>query len=184
MHRTLAGPWDRLVTGKGRLLDRLGAIDPALRTRRPGPDLWSVLEILEHVVIVETGIASALMRDPSPHRPRDFSGRWWRYPALRIVLALGVRIRLPVESIAPTGKPGWEELQVRWTEGRERLRPWLNGIDPAILGTPRFKHPIGGWLNVPQGLTFAADHLAHHLPQVERVVDALGAADGAEEPSA
>lgn len=173
MHRSLKGPWDRLVAGKERLLDRIGGVDPALRTRRPGPDRWSVIEVLEHVVIVETGIASALTRDPSPDRPRRFDGRWWRYPALRVVLALGVRIRLPVESIAPTGSAGWEELQTRWTAGRERMRQWLEGVDPVILGTPRFKHPIGGWLDVPQGVTFAGDHLFHHLPQVERVLTSL-----------
>lgn len=173
MHRKLVGPWDRLVAGKERLLGRIAGIDPTIRQRRPDPDRWSVVEVLEHVIIVETGIAGALMREPSPERPRRFTGRWWRYPTLRIVLALGVRIRLPVESIAPTGKAGWEPLQVSWTQGRERLRQWLDGIDPAILGTPRFKHPIVGWLDVPQGLTFAADHLAHHLPQIERVLTSL-----------
>jgi hypothetical protein len=176
MHRSLVGPWDRLVAVQGRLLERIAGIDPALRQRRPGPGRWSIVEVVEHVVIVETGIASALMRDPSPDRPRRFDGRWWRYPALRLVLALGVRIRLPVESIAPTGSAGWEELQVRWSEGRVRLRQWLEGIDPKLLGTPRFKHPIGGWLDVPQGVTFAGDHLAHHIPQVERVLTSLGEA--------
>lgn len=173
MHRSLAGPWGRLVAGKERLLARIDQIDPALRQRRPGPDRWSIVEVLEHVVIVETGIATALARDPSPDRPRRFAGRWWRYPALRVVLSLGVKIRLPVESIAPTGRADQEELLGRWAEGRERLRQWLEGIDPMILGTPRFKHPIGGWLDVPQGVTFAGDHLFHHLPQIERVHTAL-----------
>jgi hypothetical protein len=173
MHRVLVGPWGRLVAGKEKLLGRISRIDPALHQRRPGPDRWSILEVLEHVIIVETGIATALARDPSPERPRRFSGRWWRYPALRVVLAVGMRIRLPVESIAPTGKAGWRELQLRWSEGRERFRLWLEEIDPAILGAPRFKHPIGGWLDVPQGVTFAGDHLSHHLPQVERVLTAI-----------
>ena len=173
MHRSLVGPWGRLVAGKERLLVRIDEIDPALRRRRPGPDRWSIIEVLEHVILVETGIATALARDPSPDRPRRFAGRWWRYPALRVVLALGVRIRLPVESIAPTGSAGQEQLEGRWAEGRERMRTWLERIDPAILGTARFKHPISGWLDVPQGVTFAGDHLYHHLPQVERVLTSL-----------
>ncbi|MDP9143118.1 MAG: DinB family protein [Actinomycetota bacterium] len=173
MHRSLVGPWGRLVAGKGKLLERIAGIDPTPRQRRPGPDRWSIIEVLEHVVIVETGIASALMRDPSPDRPRRFAGRWWRYPALRVVLGLGIRIRLPVESIAPTGNAEWEELQARWTEGRERFRHWLDGVEPPTLATPRFRHPLAGWLDLPQGVTFAGDHLTHHLPQVERVLTAL-----------
>jgi hypothetical protein len=175
MHRRLVGPWDRLVAGKAGVIERIAGIAPELRARRPGPGRWSILEVLEHLVIVETGIASALMREPSPERPRRFEGRWWRYPSLRIVLALGVRIKLPIESIAPTGTAEWEGLQHRWDEGRELLRRWLDEVDPAILATPRFRHPIGGWLDVPQGVTFAGDHLAHHRPQVERVLTSLRA---------
>ncbi len=170
MERHLVGSWGRLVDGKAHLLDRVGRTSAEVRERRPTPESWSFADVVEHVLLVEGGLASALAKAPSPGRPRVMPrGQWFRFIGLRLALKSGVRIKAPVEAIVPTRELPWHALLSRWEAQRRGFEGWLLSVDPAILGDPRFKHPIVGWLTVPQSLTFAADHLDHHLLQVGRL---------------
>lgn len=169
MERHLVGPWRRLVAGKAQILERVGRQSLEARAERPRAGGWSLAEVVEHLVLVEVGLASALAKAPSPQRPRRFGrGQWFRFQGLRIALKWGVRIKAPVESILPTGELPWHALLSRWEEQRRGLEEWLLSVDPGLLQDPRFRHPIVGWLTVPQALIFTADHLEHHYPQIER----------------
>ncbi len=169
MERHLVGPWQRLVAGKTQVLERVGRHSAEARAERPRGGGWSLAEVVEHLVLVEAGVASGLAKAPSSGRPRVVApGRWFRFIALRVALKGRVRIKAPVESVLPTGELPWHALLSRWEEQRRGLEEWLLSIDPGILQGPRFRHPIVGWLTVRQALTFAADHLEHHYPQIER----------------
>ena len=170
MERHLVGPWERLRRGREQVLERVGGREPAVRQWSPGPARWSLADVVEHLVLVEGHLHTALAREPTPARPRVVPrGRILRWFGLRFAMKAGLRIRAPVESILPTRELPWHALLARWEEQRRTWEEWLRASDPAIHGTPRFKHPIVGWLNVPQSLTFAADHLGHHLEQVGRI---------------
>ena len=170
MEPVLEREWVRMDRGKAVMLARLTDLSPAARERRPTEASWSLSEVVEHVVRSEGGMTSALAKDPSPERPRKFPpARRLRMVALRMALLGGIRIRAPVTAILPTRELPWPELLARWDEQREKLRAWLEGAQPAILSTPRFRHPIVGWLDVPQALGFAGDHLKHHLMQLGRI---------------
>lgn len=170
MERHLVGPWERLVQGKVKLLDRVAAKSPELREWRGGPEEWSLADVVEHLELVEQHMLSALAKAPDVTKPRRWS-RWrrLRWLGLRVALKTGVRIKAPVEMILPTRQLQWHALLARWEEQRRAFEEWLRSSDPAIHQRPRFRHPIVGWLNVRQALTFAADHLDHHLQQVARI---------------
>jgi hypothetical protein len=130
--------------------------------------------VVEHLVLVEAGMQTALAKEPIPSRPRVVKpGFFLRWLGLRFALKVGVRIRAPVDAILPTRQLPWHALLARWEEQRRGFEEWLRASDPAIHQTPRFKHPIIGWLNVPGAVTFAADHLEHHLQQIGRIERAL-----------
>lgn len=170
MERHLVGPWQRLVAGKAQVLEWGGRHSAEARAERPRGGGWSLAEVVEHLVLVESGVASALAKAPAPERPRVVApGQWFRFVALRVVLKSRVRIKAPVESVLPTGELPWHALLSRWEEQRRGLEEWLLSVVPGILQDPRFRHPIVGWLTIPQALTFAADHLEHHYHQIERV---------------
>ena len=170
MHRALIGPWERMGKAKDRLLGRVGRFSAEARDARPPGGGWGVLEVVEHIVLVEAGVASALAKAPSPERPRVLGGGgrapFW---AVRLILLGGIRYRVPVEAVRPRGELGWDALLQEWGATRERLGGWLEGAPPEVITAPRFKHPICGWLDVPHALTFLADHLVHHLAQIRRL---------------
>ena len=88
---------------------------------------------------------------------------------MRAVLLWGIRIKAPTPQILPNNEIPWGALLSRWDENRRALEAWLLTVDPEVIRTPRFRHPITGWMDVPQALTFVGDHLDHHLIQISRI---------------
>lgn len=171
MERRLIGPWGRLMKAKEVLLDRVGHLSAGSRDRRPTPESWSITDVVEHLTLVERGLATSLAKAPNPERPRVVPwGQGIRFGLMRAALKAGVRIKAPVIEVLPSRDLPWHALLARWEEQRRELEEWLLSVDPAVLLTPRFRHPIAGWLHVPQALTFAGDHLEHHFGQVERII--------------
>ena len=170
MERHLARPWERLVRGKEQVLACVAMRDPESREWRAGDGEWSLADVVEHLELVEKHMLSALAKEPDVTKPRRWS-RWrrLRWMTLRVALKTGVRIKAPVEIILPTRQLQWHALLARWDEQRRAFEEWLRASDPAIHRRPRFRHPIVGWLNVPEAVTFAADHLDHHLQQIDRI---------------
>lgn len=174
MERHLVGPWERMVQGKAAVLALVGKREAELREWRPGGDQWSMADVVEHLELVEKHMLAALAKDPDPARPRRWSRwRWPRWMGLRLAMKSGVRIKAPTEIILPTRQLPWHALLARWEEQRRAFEEWLRASDPAIHSRPRFRHPITGWLNVREALTFAADHQEHHLRQIRRIEAAL-----------
>lgn len=174
MDRHLLRPWERLVRGKEQVLAHVAKREPELREWRARPDQWSMADVVEHLELVEKHMLSALAKEPDAARPRRWS-RWrrLRWLGLRFALKTGIRIKAPVEIILPTRELPWHALLARWEDQRRAFEEWLRASDPAIHRRPRFRHPIAGWLDVPEAVTFAADHLEHHLQQLGRIELAL-----------
>ena len=62
--------------------------------------------------------------------------------------------------------PCKEELLKSWEETRQELKSFLESIEEKNIHKKIFKHPIGGMLNVIQGVAFLREHLLHHKPQI------------------
>ena len=168
MHSSLDAQWQRMRDGKARTIERVARFSDAERGRPPVDGGWSALDVVEHLVLVEEGVTGALAKEPSPERPRIL-GAGGRVPfwVVRLILLTGIRrIRVPVDLVVPKGGVTWEALTGRWNDQRARLERWVTEAPEKILAAPRFKHPIGGWLDVRGALTFSADHLVNHLRQI------------------
>src|SRR6478736_1453411 len=116
-----------MADGKERILAGVGRIAPDARARGPADGGWSAVEVVEHLVLVEEGVASALAKEPSPERPRVL-GAGARVPfwVIRLVLLTGIwRIRVPVDLVAPKGGVAGEARVGRWEDQRVRLEGWV-----------------------------------------------------------
>jgi hypothetical protein len=161
------------------MVARLSAAAIERRERRPLPGAWAMIDVLEHCLLVEEGVTTALAKAPSPEKPRAL-GTGGRYPwwLIRVALLTGVRIKAPVDAILPRRAGPLEELLARWDRQRSTLLAWLEAQPAEVVSAPRFRHPLGGWLDVPRTLTFVGDHLGHHLRQLDRIDRALGRGRG------
>ena|GEM_PF-4880661 len=170
MDPRLAKQWERMVSRKERMVAHVAAASAERRERRPTPTSWALVDVLEHCILVEEGVTTALATEPVPDKPRQLGkggkAPWW---VIRFVLIANVRIKAPVERILPKRESSFPDLTTRWDRQRSTLQGWLEAQPAAVISAPRFRHPLAGWLDVPRALTFVSDHLQHHLAQLLRI---------------
>jgi hypothetical protein len=166
---TLLRHLDRLERRRAALLARLGTLSAEQLVTRPSPERWHVLDILEHVIIIEEMILRGLATRPGPLPLTARLQGSLRLSALRLYLRSGGEIKAPSRAILPRGNIALSELRERWDRTRAGYRTALGSFDRTDLVRPMMKHPIIGKLTPVQTLTFLDAHLAHHGRQIERL---------------
>ena len=138
---------------------------------RPRPDAWTAPEVLDHLVRTERGIltaAAAGLRTPHRRRIRDRIGVYlldWLFRSDR-------RVRVP-ESVAAVVSPhaGADLRAVRrdWDDVRRDLSEFLAPLAAPDFSEAVFRHPVAGWMRVPDVLRFFWVHSHHHGFQLARL---------------
>jgi uncharacterized damage-inducible protein DinB len=166
---------ERLERGRAGVLGRVAQMRPEQLTARPAAGGWHVLDVLQHVIIVEELVLRALATRPGPLPRAERVRSGLRLTALRVFLRAGGRVRAPTPAILPQGSVPLEELRARWDRVRAGYASALASFGPADMARPMMKHPIVGKLTPRQTLAFLDTHLAHHGRQIDRIRRALGA---------
>ena len=150
------------------LMAMADALSAEQLTFRPAPNSWSALDVIEHLVKVEEGIASRI-------RPRESRGLIETARAKAALVAMYVvfgcrgRVKVPVQAILPLGGATLSDLASRWEAAQAALEERLEGFGPEDWSRPMMRHPLLGRLTPAEGLVFIHRHMGHHGRQVERI---------------
>ena len=143
-------------------------------TFRPTPNAWSALDVIEHLVKVEEGIASRV-------RPREARGLVEAAKVkvalgiMRVVFAVGGRIRVPVQAVLPLGGVTLSDLVSRWEAAQVALREGLEGFGDQDWSRPMMRHPLLGRLTPSECLVFIQPQSQRFaMRQRERALPAVG----------
>jgi len=170
----LASRLARLERQRAEVLGSLHGLGPAQLRFRPAPDSWNLLDVIEHLVLIEERILGGLGTRPGPlpilERVRVGAG----FALLTAWLRGGGRIRVPTRAILPGGSSSLDELRGRWDAARAGLSEALERFERSDLRRPMMRHPIVGKLSPAQTLSFIHTHVAHHRPQLARIRSAPG----------
>lgn len=149
------------------LLDELQDLDHAELTARPIPDKWSILEIVEHLVLVEEAFLGAL--DPDRDEPLR---RSWKhavlYRVVMLILRFDIPVQVPARAMVPAGEAGLSELRSRWDESQRRLRAFAEGLNLRDLKAPVAAHPVAGPMTPGQSVAMLDVHLRRHIRQIRK----------------
>lgn len=173
--------FDAIQQQRQSLLDCLRALDTKLLEYQPSPRSWSMLQVAQHLVLVETLLVDSMLRaDRPPVRVRWWHaiGRW----LLFLVYRYGLRVPAPTKRIIPVAKPPLEESARAWEALRQRLRAFLEATTPESARNLGFRHPVSGPHDVAETLDFIRMHFEHHLRQLARI-QVSAATKGIEAPS-
>ena len=153
------------------ILHLLDAIPPAHLTHKAGPDRWSVVEVIQHLVIVEQQIMKQAESTPTPTpagtEPQPYSRE--RLEMVLEILETDVAVDVPAASMAPDGRISLATLLDQWAETRLRLERFLRKMPADRYEELLFSHPIAGPLSVVDMLDLADVHLGYHLRQIQRL---------------
>ena len=88
---------------------------------------------------------------------------------MRVVFAVGGRIRVPVQAVLPLGGVTLSDLVSRWEAAQAALRERLEGLGEQDWSRPMMRHPLLGRLTPSECLVFIHRHMGHHRRQIGRI---------------
>ncbi|MCB2380511.1 DinB family protein [Hymenobacter sp. BT635] len=140
----------------------------------PGPGQWSAAQVVQHLLVAETGIGQYIDKKVMQEEELGKSGflTFVRSRVLRAALRLPfLRFKAPkyLAALTPDTVPPVAELRTEWERVRRQLERTLNEFPSQLLDRDIFKHPRSGMLNIYQTLDFMVDHVLHHQKQLERI---------------
>lgn len=137
---------------------------------RPAHDAWCAIEVLDHLVKVESEVITATRRgllSPHPIGLRDRLGFFF----LDRVFRSKTKVKVPrsATKVLPDLTCTLDMLRERWLSTRTDLARLLAQLEPAELELGVFRHPVSGWMSVPHILRFFSAHIQHHGYQLARI---------------
>ena len=113
MNAELLSQIDRLDIDRRALLDELTKLSDDALSRKPTSDRWSILEIVEHMVLAERQVLGGLSDSvESIEKPRSLRSRLI-YPAVMFVLWRRIPVKVPSRRMLPKGE---SSLQASYAE--------------------------------------------------------------------
>jgi hypothetical protein len=174
MNNRLQKTFDLLEKERRQLEKDLGSRTEQALTYVPTPGKWSVLQILTHLLTSEK-LSLAYMKKKSLGAAQlDNSGPWEsaKVLALKISQRLPIRYNAPsvVRDHTPEALP-LSEFFIQWEALRRELKNFLDSVEDKNVRKKIYKHPVAGRLDANQAMLFFREHLHHHRPQIDRLLN-------------
>jgi hypothetical protein len=154
----------------GKLLQHLNSLADDVLDFKAGPDKWSIVEVIEHLVMAEENMLAQLTGATSVATldPRDRSAK--NYHIVIKVMTRDIAVDVPDESMEPHGQISLAELLVRWDDTRQKTRAYIDGIDSEKAGDLVYRHPFAGPLDMAETLRFIDVHFDNHMRHIDRII--------------
>jgi len=151
------------------LLASLEPLGPEVLQARPAAGAWSMVEVIEHLVVAEQVILHGLP-DPASlvERPRSLRQRC-TYSLVVLILRFGIPVKVPSRRMLPTGSVPLAELRDRWDATFRWLCAYAEGLPPDGGDPAVFTHPVSGPITLRQALRLDGLHLEGHARQLRRL---------------
>ena len=177
MHARLADTMTFVEDKRRELLQSFEGIDGEKLCRRAAPDGWSVAEILEHLRMVESGVARLITKRVGQAREAGLGEEkstasvmptFERYSAV-----LDNAVLQAPSAVQPRTNIDISEALDGLESSREALRAAVVSGSGLSLGEIKHTHPVLGELNLYQWLIFVGQHEGRHKKQIERTLKSI-----------
>jgi hypothetical protein len=162
--------YESLIKKREDLSQQLSARSSEVLCFRAGPDKWSIVDVIEHLVIAEQNLLEQLAAnvlvstlDPGTRTPE-------KHQTVIKVMERDIPVDVPDESLEPHGGLTLDELCNQWDEIREKLQGLLAEIKPENKDDLVYRHPYGGPLDIAETLHFFDVHFDNHIRQIDRIL--------------
>ena len=179
MHPRIEEVLNYLDAERSSLREAVELVSPELRDQAPGPDRWSVAQVLQHLTIIEKRIGMGMTKWIADARAGGTGPE---------TETSSVMNSLPLQLIADRSQPRSAPEEVRpsgdldaaaaWTalvQTRATLRAAIVAGDGLALGEVVQPHPVLGPINLYQWALFVGSHETRHAGQVREIAAQLKA---------
>jgi hypothetical protein len=177
MHARLAETMDYVEEKRKELLQTFTGVPGDRLTRHPSNGGWSVAEILDHLGIVESGVARLIAKRAG--RARE-AGLGEEKSTESVLPAFdGYRARLDSmklqspETVKPRADVDIKDALQGLESSRQALRVAVATADGLALSEIKHTHPILGEIDLYQWIIFLGQHELRHRNQIERTLNSI-----------
>jgi hypothetical protein len=177
MHARLAEVMDYVEEKRKELVESFAGVPRDKLGRRLAPEAWSVAEIVEHLRLVESGVAklvskrAAQSRASGSEEEKSSESVMPSFDRHRAALD-AITLQSP-EAVRP--RPGVDiaDALAGLESSRQALREAATSASDIALGEIRHPHPILGELDLYQWLIFVGSHEERHSKQITRTLQSI-----------
>jgi hypothetical protein len=177
MHARLAEAMDYVEEKRTELLKSFADVSGDRLCRRATEDGWSVAEILEHLRMVEAGVARLITKRVGQAREAGLGEEKSTAPVLPTFDQHGARLENAVlhspATVVPRANIDINEAVEGLESSREALRAAAVSADGLAIGEIKHTHPVLGELDLYQWLIFVGQHEGRHRKQIERTLKSI-----------
>jgi hypothetical protein len=177
MHARLAEAMDYVEERRKELLQSFEGVPGDRLCRRPSEEGWSVAEILEHLRMVEAGVARLITKRVGQAREAGLGEERSTDPVLPTFDQHRARLESAVMQSPPTVVPraniDINEAVDGLESSREALRAAAVSANGLSIGEIKHTHVILGELDLYQWLIFVGQHEGRHKRQIERTLKSI-----------
>ncbi len=158
-----------LESRRKKILNQLKTLPQNHLAVKPGSDKWSIIEVIQHLVLVEQQIVTQADRKPLN---LDSSPTARSREALEMVIEIlekDIRVDVPSASMEPDGQITLAALRTQWKESRVQLCRFFQHLNKESVDAAVFSHPVAGSLNALDMLDLANVHTDYHMRQIEGI---------------
>lgn len=179
MDAKLGAKLEGMESWRGAFLAGLAAAPEARLAWRPGGSSWSALDTVQHLVLVEEGVAGYARKKllGPPQAGGGLPGRL-RFALFVAAMRSPLRFRAPVPQVLPQETLPLPELSERWASAGRALRALLEGLGQERERALFFRHPVAGPLDPAGTVAFLHEHGRHHEAILRRAWSSPGAPRG------
>ncbi len=173
--RTLIGA---VALARAAAIHQVRDLAPQQAAFQPSADEWSIVQIIEHLVLAEVSGVSKIWQAAEAARSHPPSAAEGNVNENLSIEEIVTRTWKPDEIAPPIATPHIGGPLAYWIVYFETCQPILEALHPVLSGldldTVIFPHFLCGPLNARQRLEFLRFHIERHIGQIARVKSAPG----------
>ncbi|TWT26075.1 DinB family protein [Planomicrobium sp. CPCC 101110] len=150
------------------VLDAVEGKPDSLLNKKPSPDAWSPMQILDHLQLMETTIA----RNISKQLASEKSEKAIRKP-IGLTTSRIVKVDAPQHIVPGEEFISLEEMKNLLAASRTYLNGVYDGASKEILHQKSMLHPVFGKVPLEQWFPFVGLHEKRHLKQLVKTLKQL-----------
>jgi len=177
MHSRLAETMSFVEEKRRELLDSLEGVPGERLCRKQAPDQWSIAEILDHLRMVESGVARLITKRVGQAKEAGIGEETSTDSVMpsfeRHADKLESSILVSPQAVMPKANVDISEALDGLASSREALRAAVVSANGVPLGEIKHTHPVLGELDLYQWLIFVGQHEGRHRKQIDRTLKSI-----------
>ncbi|MBX2968835.1 MAG: DinB family protein [Cyclobacteriaceae bacterium] len=173
MNTAFSQAFSELEKQREDLLQSVRHLSDEAFNQPPEPGKWSVAQILTHILTSEKLSLGYMKKKVNAIDQLKDSGISESFRLWVLIASQRIPIKYKAPKVVVENTPAamsLDQLTHEWDTTRKELATFLDCIEDKHVKRMIYKHPMAGRFDTRQTLIFFQEHIRHHQPQINRIL--------------